>query len=140
MSGPRRSSKSSAHCLRPRATPTKEAKTIAFLEQMFTKSGRGTQNMVDFFDDNSHGSVDTGESKVFGWLTLPKKWSDYKGSGANPQGRQDLMTWARQAAATAGIDLTPFFNLVICMNASSTQGTDERRVGKECRSRWSPYH
>ena len=76
----------------------KEAKTIAFLEQMFTKSGRGSQNMVDFFDDNSHGSVDTGESKVFGWLTLPKKWSDYKGSGANPQGRQDLMTWARQAA------------------------------------------
>jgi hypothetical protein len=102
----------------------KEAKTIAFLEKMFTKSGRGTQNMVDFFDDNSHGSVDTGESKVFGWLTLPKKWSDYKGSGANPQGRQDLIAWARQAAATAGIDLTPFFNVVVCMNASSTQGTD----------------
>lgn len=102
----------------------KEAKTISFLEQMFTKSGRGTQNMVDFFDENSHGSVDTSDSKVFGWLTLPHKWSDYKGSGANPQGRQDLITWAKQAAAAAGINLNPFFNVVVCMNASSTQGTD----------------
>jgi hypothetical protein len=101
-----------------------EAKSIGFLEQMFTKNGRGTQNMVDFFDDNSHGNVDTGDSRVFGWLTLPKKWSDYKGSGANPQGRQDLMNWARQAAIDAGIDLTPFFNVVVCMNASATQGTD----------------
>lgn len=101
-----------------------EAKSISFLEQMFTKSGRGTQNMVDFFDDNSYGNVDTGDSKVFGWLTLPKKWGDYKGSGANPQGRQDLMNWARQAAIGAGIDLTPFFNVVVCMNATSTQGTD----------------
>jgi hypothetical protein len=101
-----------------------EAKSISFLEQMFTKSGRGTQNMVDFFDDNSNGNVDTGDSRVFGWLTLPKKWSDYKRSGANPQGRQDLMNWARQAAMDAGIDLTPFFNIVVCMNATAAQGTD----------------
>jgi hypothetical protein len=102
----------------------KEAKSITFLEQMFTKSGRGTQNMVDFFDDNSHGNVDTGDSKVFGWLTLPKKWSDYKRSGANPQGRQDLINWAKQAATIAGINLNAFFNVVVCMNATSTQGTD----------------
>jgi hypothetical protein len=102
----------------------KAAKSPSFLEQMFTASGRGTRNMVDFFDDMSHGSIDTGNSKVFGWLTLPQKWSDYKGSGVNPQGRQDLIDWAKQAATAAGINLSPFFNVVVCMNATSAQGTD----------------
>jgi hypothetical protein len=103
----------------------KEAKKLSFFEQMFTKAGTGTSNMVDFFDDMSHGKIDTGDSQVFGWLTLSQKWSDYKGSGANPQGRQDLVDWAKQAAAKAGIQLGPFANrIVICMNASATQGTD----------------
>ena len=26
------------------------------------------------------------------------------------------------------------------MNALSAERSEERRVGKECRSRWSPYH
>ncbi|HKG61528.1 MAG TPA: hypothetical protein VKB05_17340 [Pyrinomonadaceae bacterium] len=102
----------------------KEAKKRSFFEQMFTASGRGTFNMVDFFDDMSHGNVDIGGSKVFGWFTLPHKWSDYKGSGANPQGRQDLINWAKQAATANGVDLSSFFNVVICMNATATQGTD----------------
>jgi hypothetical protein len=103
---------------------TQEAKTRSFFEQMFTGSGRGTRNMVDFFDDMSHGNVDTGGSQVFGWLTLPQRRSDYKGSGANPSGRDDLINWARQAATAAGINLSSFFNVVICMNATPTQGTD----------------
>ena len=102
----------------------KEAKPRALFEQMFTASGQGSLNMVDFFGDMSHGHVDVGNSKVFGWLTLPQKWSDYKGSGANQQGRQDLIIWAKQAAAAAGINLSTFFNVVVCMNATSTQGAD----------------
>ena len=101
-----------------------EAVSIAFLEKMFTKTGRGTLNMVDFFDDNSHGSVDTGDLEVFGWLTLPHPRSDYTGSGANPQGRIDLINWAKQAATSAGVDLSKFFNVVVCMNATVMQGTD----------------
>src|SRR3712207_7230811 len=27
-----------------------------------------------------------------------------------------------------------------CDNSSPTRRSEERRVGKECRSRWSPYH
>src|SRR3712207_7154288 len=27
-----------------------------------------------------------------------------------------------------------------CWRASATSRSEERRVGKECRSRWSPYH
>ena len=26
------------------------------------------------------------------------------------------------------------------LNATPTRRSEERRVGKECRSRWSPYH
>lgn len=103
----------------------KEAKNPGFFQQMFTATGRGTNNMVDFFDDMSHGNIDTGGSKVFGWFTLTQKWSAYKGSGVNPQGRQDLITWVRQAALSAGVNLSPFANrIVICMNATPTQGTD----------------
>ena len=29
---------------------------------------------------------------------------------------------------------------VIESSATSTERSEERRVGKECRSRWSPYH
>jgi hypothetical protein len=101
-----------------------EAKPKSFFEKLFTASGRGSRNMVDFFDDMSHGNIDISGSQVFGWLTLPKKWSDYKGSGINPQGRLDLINWAKQAASDAGIDLSRFFNVVICMNATPTQGTD----------------
>src|SRR5256885_6168826 len=28
----------------------------------------------------------------------------------------------------------------VCATASSASRSEERRVGKECRSRWSPYH
>ena len=34
-----------------------------------------------------------------------------------------------------GDKLTPLANARYCLNRS-----EERRVGKECRSRWSPYH
>src|SRR5258708_37547802 len=33
----------------------------------------------------------------------------------------------------------PLF-LVWCQGSSWTHRSEERRVGKECRSRWSPYH
>src|SRR3712207_9074285 len=37
--------------------------------------------------------------------------------------------------------LFPFLNLVYpSMNAKMQARSEERRVGKECRSRWSPYH
>ena len=29
---------------------------------------------------------------------------------------------------------------VICMKGFGASRSEERRVGKECRSRWSPYH
>ena len=41
--------------------------------------------------------------------------------------------------AWAEIDLNALRqNLLICQNKAGR--SEERRVGKECRSRWSPYH
>ena len=39
------------------------------------------------------------------------------------------------AAALISRDVNPLLTLPICFLRS-----EERRVGKECRSRWSPYH
>ena len=30
--------------------------------------------------------------------------------------------------------------LAMCFSGAQTTRSEERRVGKECRSRWSPYH
>ena len=65
-----------------------EPEPISFYEQLFTSAGTGTQNMVDFFRDNSHGVADISGSKVFGWLTIPHARSEYTGSGPNQAGRQ----------------------------------------------------
>jgi len=87
-----------------------------FYDNLFTEAGVGTLNMVDFFVDASHGSLDLSESRVFGWYTLNKKRSEYTGSGANSAGRNALIDWARQAAADNGDSLAGFFGVLVCMN------------------------
>src|SRR3954453_4680842 len=46
--------------------------TRRFYENLFTNAGVGFNNMVDYFRDYSHGNIDLGGSRVFGWLVLPK--------------------------------------------------------------------
>ena len=85
-------------------------------EDLFTNSGVGKLNMVDFFRDMSHGKLDLSGSRVFGWYTLDKNRSDYIADGDINKGRADLIEWARQAASA---DLTAngsFFSVVVCMN------------------------
>jgi hypothetical protein len=90
-----------------------------FYEQLFTTAGAGSLNMIDFFHAVSHASVDLSGSRVFGWLTLDQRRSDYKGSGLNWQGRQDLVDWAKQKATASGVDLSQFFGVVVSMNVST---------------------
>jgi hypothetical protein len=90
-----------------------------FYERLFTTAGAGTMNMVKFFHDNSHAAIDLTGSRVFGWYTLKQKRSDYVGSGPNQQGRQDLVTWARQAAAAAQVDLSKYYGVVVVMNVQT---------------------
>ena len=40
----------------------------------------------------------------------------------------------------AAIDSAAWADEVIVVDSGSTDRSEERRVGKECRSRWSPYH
>jgi hypothetical protein len=79
-------------------------------EDLFTSSGVGKHNMVDFFRDMSHGKLDLSGSQVFGWYKLDKNRADYlaglataktddEKAAAIQAGRSDLLTWARQAAA-----------------------------------------
>ncbi len=81
-------------------------------EDLFTGSGLGKLNMVDFFRDMSHGKLDLSGSEVFGWYTLDKNRSEYTGLGS----RNDLIDWARQKATAGGVNLSRFFSVVVCLN------------------------
>ncbi|MCA9311256.1 MAG: hypothetical protein KDA21_08630 [Phycisphaerales bacterium] len=85
-------------------------------QDLFTSAGGGRFGMVDFFAEMSHGRVDLSDSRVFGWYKLDKRRSDYTGSGQNPAGRNELVAWARAAAAKAGDDLSPYFGVVVLTN------------------------
>lgn len=88
-----------------------------YYEDLFTKSGNGTQNMVDFFRDMTHEKLDLGDSQIFGWYTLNKSSADYGTTGLEKlKNRANLVNWARQAAAAQGDSLTPFVSVVVCMN------------------------
>jgi hypothetical protein len=87
-----------------------------YYERLFTTAGAGTLNMVEFFSHMSHCNLDLSGSQVFGWLTLDKKFSDYKGSGKNVRGRRDLVEWAKQAARRAGIKVDDYFGVVVVLN------------------------
>ena len=87
---------------------------------LFTSSGQGTNNMVDYFLDCSHGKIDIGGSDVKGWYTLDKNRSDYVGSGANGQGRKDLIDWAKQKAIDDDkVDFSRYAGVLVCMNVAT---------------------
>ena len=90
--------------------------TRDYYEDLFTSSGIGSQNMVDFFRDVSHGNLDLSDTRVFGWYTLNKKISEYGLTGSEKlKNRSDLINWARQAAAANGDDLSQYVS-VCCLH------------------------
>ena len=91
--------------------------TRATAEQMFTASGRGTLNVVDWFDENTHGSVDMGGNRVFGWIGLTDSLADYQAKRGNgTYQRTSIVDLARAAAVATGVDLTPFAAVVVVTN------------------------
>jgi hypothetical protein len=86
-----------------------------YYEDLFTANGTGSSwNMVRYFDEWSHGALDLTGTQVFGWYHLTKSVDDYNSLGG--QARDELVTWARDAATAHGIDLSPFFSVAVCTN------------------------
>lgn len=86
-------------------------------DQMFTAAGRGTMNVVDWFDDNTHGHVDMSGNAVFGWLELAETLDGYQTKRTNgTYGRWMIIELGNAAAATAGIDLSTFTAVVVVTN------------------------
>ena len=126
-----------------------------YYEDLFTASGVGSLNMVDFFRDVSHGNLDLSDTRVFGWYTLNKSRSDYLADTKKPditpeefgvalnKGRNELIDWAHQAAAANGDSLSQYVSVVICMNVQTdlfgggsgvvcdNNSTDPRFLGQE---------
>ena len=84
---------------------------IDHYQRLFTSAGAGSFNMVDFFLDMSHGQIDIGASKVFGWFTLPLNKAD-KGD------RNGLVAACRQAATSGGVNLGTFDGVLVSMNGN----------------------
>ena len=40
----------------------------------------------------------------------------------------------------SGSGKSTLLNILGCLDRPTAERSEERRVGKECRSRWSPYH
>ena len=56
--------------------------------------------------------------------------------------KEVLTVWVRDTTAAAAIAAAENYNKIqdkVTVNVVQ-QRSEERRVGKECRSRWSPYH
>jgi hypothetical protein len=86
-----------------------------YYEDLFTASDTGSPwNMIRYFSDYSHGSLDLTGTKVFGWYTLTHSVADYNSLGGGA--RNELIKWARAAATANGVDLSPFFSVVACAN------------------------
>jgi hypothetical protein len=91
--------------------------TTAAAEQMFTKAGQGTLNVVDWFDENSHGNVDMSGNEVFGWLQLADSLAGYQAKlAAGTYGRTSIIDLGRAAATAAQIDLSKFSVVVVVTN------------------------
>jgi len=64
----------------------------------------------------------------------PGRWSE--------RDREFLEAFASNPDGIVSVlrNLPPEITGALCSRASRASRSEERRVGKECRSRWSPYH
>ncbi|MFN8222540.1 MAG: hypothetical protein U0R50_04740 [Gaiellales bacterium] len=96
----------------------KPSSSLAKYEAVFTSTGEGTLNMVDYFWEMSHGMLDLSGTKVFGPYVLDRPRADYVGNvypqPAGKLNRNGILDLAKATATTAGVDLTQFAGVVVC--------------------------
>jgi hypothetical protein len=92
------------------------APSLDFYERLFTSKGAGTLNVPTFFSDVSHGQLDLSASKVFDWITIDAKRSDYVGNSADvPKGKFDrggLIELGNKTALANNINLSDYEGIV----------------------------
>ena len=85
-------------------------------------------------------AVDVGGFRVGNALAI----HPMEGCDSTPDGRPDELTWRRyERFAGGGSKLVWFEATAVRQDGRANPRqlrSEERRVGKECRSRWSPYH
>ena len=52
--------------LRVAGAPDQPTKT--YVEQLYTAAGKGTNNLVDYYEDMSHGKLDISDCTVYDWI------------------------------------------------------------------------
>ncbi len=128
--------------LRIAGAPDKPSRSYA--DKLFTKEGRGTRNLVDYFDEVSHGHLDLGNSEVFGWMDYGHTVQDLMDEGtkahdakkkellkagkseadaeeeaagyANNFRRDKIVEWGLATATAAGVNLASFDGTVCVFN------------------------
>lgn len=115
-----------------------------FYEDLFTSSGPGTQSMVDFFREMSHGKLDLSGSQIFppkdGWFTVNHSQAEYNKivdakiafdntppslRGVEPPDPNNIFRiWAEEAATwyhpdIPKVDLTKFSGVVAVANVGN---------------------
>src|SRR5256886_6127571 len=123
------------------AVPSDPALRVKSLESLLVEKGLVDRAALDAL-------IDSYEHKIGprnGARVVARAWAD-------PAYKQRLLADADAAIAELGyggmqgehmvvVENTPkVHNLVVCTLCSCYPRSEERRVGKECRSRWSPYH
>jgi hypothetical protein len=92
--------------------------SLAKYETVFTAAGTGTLNMVDYFNEMSHGLVDVSGSRVFGPFVLNHPRADYVGNvypqPAGKLNRNGVLDLAKATALSAGVDFSKFSGVVVC--------------------------
>jgi hypothetical protein len=87
-------------------------------DALFTDpAGAGKLNVVRCFGEMSHGKLDLSGSKVFGWLRLPAKHSDWAGNVVSPPAgklnRYSFFDLAKATAMAAGVPLSSYAGVCV---------------------------
>src|SRR2546429_9871898 len=77
------------------------------------------------------GSIDRPSGSV---IVLAGQSVFFSGSGSDPDGKITGYSWSFPGGEPEGS------NVATPGSVTYSTRSEERRVGKECRSRWSPYH
>jgi hypothetical protein len=98
-----------------------ETKTrgMDFYQNLFTSAGDGSENMVEYFRDVSHGHVDLSGSQVLGWYNLNLSSQEYWANQDQGDRRNKFIKLAKDTASADKLNpvtLANFFNVVICIN------------------------